>query len=316
MLRPMLLSDYIADVQELLHDSTASSWPLPRVISRINDARRDAARDMQCVRQNVTGIQLLQGVEIYNLSGAIAGATVTAAGSNYGGGTTVPVTFSAPPPGGVQALGVGNLTSGSLTSISLTQWGQGYNSIPTIAIGGVGSGATATPVALFQSNPLSTVIGNPIMVGKISYLWNQERRVLGYLPFRMFEAFARTWATTTFQQPPSLFTHIQQGLVPQIYIQAPPDQLYQSEWDISFFTSPRVATTDFDNQVVEPWNQAVQFGAAAYLLYKHQNLGQVAGLHDKYSSYVPHILSTTGGIRIPNPYHSTFARRALRSVSG
>jgi len=41
----MLLSDYIADVQEILHDSTASSWPLARVISRINDARRDAARD-------------------------------------------------------------------------------------------------------------------------------------------------------------------------------------------------------------------------------------------------------------------------------
>jgi len=176
----MLLSDYITDVQEIVHDSTSSSWPLARVISRINDARHDVARDMHCVRQNVTGIQLLQGKEIYNLSGAIGGANVVAGGSNYGTGTTVPVTFSAPPAGGVQALGVGNLVSGSLASISLTQWGQGYNAIPTIAVGGVGSGATATAVALFQSNPLSTVIGNPLAVGKISFLWNQQRRQLGY----------------------------------------------------------------------------------------------------------------------------------------
>jgi hypothetical protein len=312
----MLLSDYIADVQEILHDSTASSWPLARVISRINDARRDAARDMQCVRQNVTGIQLLQGQEIYNLTGAIAGATVTAGGSNYGGGSTVPVTFSAPPPGGVQALGVGNLISGSLVSISLTQWGQGYNAIPTITITGVGSGAAATPVALFQSNPLSTVIGNPIVVNKISYIWNQQRRQLSYLPFRIFDAYMRAWSTTTFQQPPGVFSSIQQGLTPQIYIQAPPDQLYLAEWDIAFMTAPLVATSDFDNQVVEPWNQAVQFEAAAYLLYKHQNLGQVAGLHDRYASYVPHIISTTGGVRIPNPYHTTYQRRALRSMSG
>ena len=312
----MFLSDYIADVQELLHDSTASSWPISRVISRINDARRDVARDMQCVRQNVTGIQLLQGQEIYNLNGAIAGATVTAGGSNYGGSATVPVTFSAPPPGGVQALAVGNLVSGSLSTITMTQWGQGYNAIPTITVAGAGSGAAATPVALFQANPLSTVIGNPLVVQKISYLWNQQRRQLSYMPFRLFDAYARCWATTAFQQPPGVFTSIQQGLTPQIYIQAPPDQVYLAEWDICYMTAPLVAQTDFDNQVVEPPNQAVQFAAAAYLLYKHQNLGQVAGLHDKYSTYVPHIITTWGGVRIPNPYHSTYQRRALRALSG
>jgi hypothetical protein len=312
----MFLSDYIADVQEIVHDSTSSSWPLSRVISRINDARRDVARDMHAVRQNVTGVQLIQGQEIYNLSGAVAGATVTAGGSNFGPGSTVPVTFSAAPAGGITALGVGNLINGSLVSISLTQWGQGYTGIPTITVGGVGSGAAATAVCLFQSNPLSTVVGQPLVVGKVSYIWNQQRRQLSYLPFRTFDAFYRVWATTTFQQPPSAFTVVQQGVIPQVYIQAPPDQLYLSEWDITYQTAPLVATTDFDNQIIEPWNQAVQFAAAAYLLYKHQNLGQVAGLHDKYTSYVPHILSTSGGVRVMNPYHTTQQRRAIRALSG
>jgi len=198
----------------------------------------------------------------------------------------------------------------------MTQWGQGYNAIPTVSIGGVGSGAAATAVALFQANPLSTVIGNPLVVNKISFLWNQQRRQLSYAPFRLFDAYFRTWATTTFQQPPTAFSVIQQGSVPQVYIQAPPDQLYYAEWDIVFQTAPLVATTDFDNQVIEPWNHAVQFGAAAYLLYKSQNLRQVAGFHDKYASYVPHIINTSGGIRIPNPYHSTYQRRAMRIVSG
>jgi hypothetical protein len=301
----MLLQDYIDDVQEIVHDITGSSWPLSRVIARINAARRDVARDTHCIRTNVTGIQLLQGQEIYNMVGAVAGANVTSEGSNYSG-AIVPVTFSAPPVGGVQALGFGNIVNGGVESITMTQWGSGYNQPPTITIGGTGSGAAATPVVLFQSNPLSTVVGNPLAITKISYLWNQQRRQLGYLPFNMFDAWARTWSTTSFQQPPSKFSHHQQQQL--IYIQAPPDQLYQSEWDIVSQAAPLVSVTDLD-YITEPWNQAVQFGAAAYLLYKHQNLGQVAAMSDKYTGFIPHIITTSGSVRIVNPYHPTFARR-------
>jgi hypothetical protein len=308
----MFLSDYVADVQEIVHDSTQSSWQLSRVISRINDARQDAARDMQCVRQNVTGIQLLQGQEIYNLNGAVVGATVTSPGSNYGTGTIVPITVSAPNAGAVPFQCVGNLVNGQLSSISVTQWGQGYNYVPTLTVGGIGSGATAVAIPLFRANPLSTVIGNPIVINKISFIWNQQRRQLNYLFFRWFDAFARVWAQTSFQQPPTFFSHINQGLVPQIYIQAPPDQLYLSEWDVIFYPSPLVSVTDVDIDIVPPWDKPVQFAAAAYLKYKHQNLGVVAGLHDKYASYVPHIITTTGGVRIQNPYHRTLQRAVNR----
>jgi hypothetical protein len=310
----MLLSDYIADVQEIVHDSTSSCWPLARVISRINDARLDVARDMWCIRQNVTGVQLLPGVEIYNIDGAVVGATVTAGGSNYGGGATVPVTFSAAPSGEVTATGVGNLVGGSLASITMTQWGEGYTGVPTITIGGIGSGAAATAIPLFESNPLSTTIGNPLAIMPISFTWNQQRRTLSYLDFMLFQAYARMWANSSQVGPPSIWTHHQQGQ--QVYIQTPPDQLYLSEWDCIFMPAPLVATTDVDMQIVPPWDRAVQWKAASLLLYKHQNFGQAQALETKYDAMVPRIITTSGGIRIPNPYHSTFQRRVARTIGG
>ena len=310
----MLLSNYIDDVVEIIHDSTNSCWPLSRVISRINDARLDAARDMWCVRQNVTGVQLLPNVEIYGLNGAVVGANVTAGGSNYGGGATVPVTFSSPPMGGTRALGFGNLLSGSLSSITLTQWGRGYTGVPTITIGGVGSGAVATAIPLFQSNPLSTSIGNPLAIMPISFIWNQQRRTLSYLDFMLFQAYARMWANSAQVGPPSIWTHHQQGQ--QVYIQTPPDQLYLSEWDCIFMPAPLVAQSDADTQIIQPWDRAVQWKAASLLLYKHQNFQQASALEQKYEAMVPRIITTSGGIRIPNPYHTTFQRRVARTIGG
>lgn len=304
----MQLQDYINDVQEILHDSTASSWPVARVIARINLAREDVARDMQCIRRNTTGIQLIPLVEIYNLNGAVAGGIVTSGGSGYGSGTTVAVTFSAPPPGGQQALAVGNLVGGSLASISMTQWGQGYNAIPTVTVGGSGSGAVVNPVCLFQSNPASTIVGNPLTVSNISFIWNQERRTLKYLSFYLFQAYARMW-TFNFNAPPGVFTiHPQQNV---LYIQPPPDQLYLAEWDIVYLPAPLVQNTDLD-YIGAPWDKAVQFQAAAYLLTKHQNWGMVNALEGKYDAYVPRIITTSAGVRIPNIYSRNFQRRVMR----
>ncbi len=306
----MLLSDYIGDVQEILHDTSASCWPVSRVISRINDARLDTARDMHCVRQIVTGVQLMPGVEIYGLSGAVAGANVTSGGSNYGTGLTVPITFDAPPPGGTRALGIGNLDgNGSLVSITMTQWGQRYKAVPSITIGGIGSGAAATSVPLFQSNPLSTSIGDPLQIVSISFTWNTRRASLSYLDFTLFQAYLRPWATNTFQGPPFAFSHVHQDR--KLYIARPPDQTYLAEFDCVFMPAPLVANTDEDTQLVDPWARAVQFKAAAYLLLKHQNQGVARGMEAQYMEFVPRIITTSGGIRISNPYHRTFQRRVM-----
>lgn len=337
----MQLQDYVNDIQEMLHDTTATSWPISRVISRTNEARLDAARDCQCIRYNVVGIQLIQGVEIYNLQGAVAGATVATGGSNYGTGSTVPVTFTPAPAGGITATAIGNLVSGSLGSITMTRWGVGYTQPPTISIGGIGSGATATPVVLFMSNPLSSLIGNPLVVNDISFTWNNERRSMKYLNWRLFQAYARLWANT-FLAPPGVWTNLQTqnalygGTVGglgftssisqigqlslasfsqsggQVLIQPPPDQQYVSEWEIIFQPAPLVALSDNDNQVVDPWQRAVQFRAAENLLIKHQNWGMVNAFGQRYDAYVPRIINTSGGVRIPNIYNRNFQRRVMR----
>lgn len=308
----MLLSDYVNDVQEIVHDTTASVWPVARVVSRINQARLDAALDMHCVRQNVTGIQLMLGQEIYVLNGAVAGAIVTAGGSNYGAGSTVPVTFAAAPAGGVTATGVGNLVGGSLSSITLTQWGQGYTSVPAITIGGTGSGAAATAVPLFRSNPLSTTIGNPITVVGISYIWNGQRRSMKYLNFTLFQAYARMW-TINFLAPPGVWTEHKPNVTnASIYIQPPPDQLYLAEFDVLYMPAPLVAMSDLDTDMLDPWDRAAQFRASEYLLMKLRNMGQVGAMGQLYDAKVPRIITTTGGYRIPNPYNRNFQRRVMR----
>src|SRR5215469_1141236 len=175
------LQDYINQVQSLIHDSTFSAWSSAEIIRRINDARKNVSIDMHCVRSLIT-VQLLTGKEIYNYNGAVGGATVTAGGSNYGTGATIPVTFGAAPPGGITATGFGNLTSGSLTSITMTQWGAGYTSVPTVTVGGAGTGAAANAVALL----------NVLNVISISVIWNLMRYSLSFRGFSVFYAWVRT----------------------------------------------------------------------------------------------------------------------------
>jgi hypothetical protein len=297
----LALQDYVNQVQSLIHDSTNSAWSQAEIISRINDARKDVSLDMQCVRTLKTGVQLLLNKETYNYVGAVAGANVTAGGSNYGAGSTVPVTFAAAPPGGTTALGIGNLTGGVLTSISLTQWGQGYTSAPSITIGGIGSGAAASPVMLI----------NILNVISISNLWNTMRYTLSFRGFTVFQAWARMLQSQGFTSQPGIWTIHQQDQL--VYVDPPPNQLYLSEWDVVQIASPLVALTDIDTQIPDPWAQAVQFKAAELLLMKHQNFGQSEYYARNYDRYVPRVIAGAGGYRIANPYNRSFYEKMRRT---
>ncbi len=295
---PATLQTYMNQVQRLVHDSSLSSFTQAELIDYINEAREDTALDMHCVRHLTTGVQLLQGQEIYPLNGAVCGATVTTGGSNYSPATTV--TFSAAPAGGVTATALPVINNGVITSVNLTQWGSAYTAAPTIAIvDGAGTGAAVAPITFL----------NVFQIVSITNIWNNERYMLGFRGFTLFQAYMRSW-TTMYNSRPAVWTIHPQDLA--VYLRASPDQTYFSEWDVLSLPAPLVNLTDVDSQVMPPWNKAVQFRAAAIALMKNQNFEQAEYYEKKYGERVPRYIMGAGGIRIPNPYNRSFQRKVLR----
>ena len=293
------LSAYITDVQSLVHDTSYSNWTQADLTGYINQARSDVALDMHCVRTFVTNLQFLVGQEIYNINGAVGGANVLTGGTGYSPATGV--TFAAAPSGGVTATGIPVIVGGAITGITMTTWGSNYQATPAITITdtGGGTGATASAIALL----------NMFQVISISFIWNNERRMLMFRGFTLFQAYMRAW-TTMYDGPPGIFTIHPQML--QIYIRPAADQIYVAEWDILSLPTPLVNLTDIDTQVVPPWNQAVKFRAAALALMSDQNFGQAEYYEKKYDQRVPRFIMGAGGIRIPNPYNRSFARKMAR----
>jgi len=314
------LQDYVNDVQELIHDVSQSIWSLPRVVSRINQARLYTSMDMKCVRSLVTGVQLMPGVELYDIgidndelgtpgvipftstvqsTGTVCGANVTAGGSGYPAGT-VPVTFAAPPAGGTQALGFGTAAGGAVTSITMTQWGQNYatNQV-AVTIGGGGTGATATAVVMLGVlYPLS-----------ITYIFNGIRTTLRYLPFGLFQAYARILGVQ-FLSTPGVWTYVPESNL--IYVQPMPNITYLSEWDCVFMAQPLVNNSDFDSQVIDPWARAAQYMAASQLLLKTRSFGESQEYWGLYERMIPKIVTGMGDVRIPNVYNRNFQRLVAR----
>jgi hypothetical protein len=70
------LQTYITQVQRLLHDTSASFWPIAELTDYINAARARIANDTKCLRQLVTSIPLTTGVELYNVQATVALAPV------------------------------------------------------------------------------------------------------------------------------------------------------------------------------------------------------------------------------------------------
>jgi len=289
------LQTYLNQVQRLLHDSSASSFSQASVIDYINEAREDVALDMHCVRNLYTNVSLIQGQEIYNLNGAVVGATITN-GDTY---VTPPtVTFTAAPAGGTTATGVAVLTGTAVTSINMTTWGQGYVTAPTITFS---SGAAAATPVFFN---------NVFQVISISNIWNTQRYMLSFQGFTLFQAYMRAW-NTQYNARPGIWTIHPQML--QAYLRPAPDQPYLSEWDVLSLPMPLVSVTDVDNQVTVPWNKAVQFRAAAIALMATQNFEQAEYYDKKYESRVPRYIIGQAGIRIPNPYNPSFQRKIARN---
>lgn len=70
-------------------------------------------------------------------TGAVGIITISSAGSDYL--VPPPITFSAPPAGGVTAIGTATVSDGEITAINVTNAGYGYTVAPSITVGAAGT---------------------------------------------------------------------------------------------------------------------------------------------------------------------------------
>lgn len=103
---------------------------------------------MTTIQRNLMG-QVLVGEGPGSLGGNLYTSTPT-------------VTFSAPAAGGTTATGTANLATGSISSVTMTNVGSGYNAPPIVTVtGGGGSGANILPTITLSSGLLifNTTLG-------------------------------------------------------------------------------------------------------------------------------------------------------------
>lgn len=300
----MQLSDYILQVQELLHDLSSVDWTQAEFTNAVNGARKRVSLDTHCVRTlfstyvapNQYGGSTITQQETYPLTGGVMGILLTTGGTGFTGTPTVAI--AVPPAGGTQATATAVVTSGAVTQIVMTNWGLGYTSTPAVTItGGGGSGATGTAVAMF----------NVFDIRAVSVLWGVERWTASWMPFGPYQAFCRA-NNSQFGYPAvwTVFAEMQ-----KLYLYPVPDQPYGLDIDAVATPNPLVNLTDVDLQIIDPISDAVQFYAAYLLVTKLQNLQMNDYWEKKYEKRLSQIIATRNSTRVTNMYNN-WRRRFAR----
>lgn len=299
------LSDYLTQVRNNINDQASANFSDPTLINFINQARNRVAMDTHCVRGFITGLSTIVQQEQYPMNGFVGGYVVNVAGRNY---TNPVVTVSGGSGTGATAQAIlGN--NGSINSVVPTSWGQNYafgDNVTAVITDPTGTGAVVTPV-------MSGVI---IDVLSVTVIWpgNTMAVMDGFMPFTMFQAFARAYRSLF--DYPRVFT-IHQG-IQKVFLQPVPDQNYPMEWDIITTPANLVNTTDTDTQVIPPWNDAVQLFACHLAMMSLQNPDMADWFYSgdprnpgKYDLRVRQLPATAFSRRIANPY-TAFRSRISR----
>jgi hypothetical protein len=295
----MLLSDYILQVQELVHDNAGIDYTTPELTQFINNARKRVALDFHCVRNFYTNLQTVVGQETYPISGGIGGATVLSGGA-YTPPTVPTVTFDPPAGtlGGYSATATGtaimNAAGTAVTGIAMTSWGAGYTTGPNITF--APSGATALAVPLL----------NVLDIQSISVIFGTQRTMLLWHPFTYHQAVFRMNTALTTGQPTAYSNFTEANLW---YVYPPlPDQNYPLEMDAVVTPNLLVNPTDADFQILDPMADCVQFYASHLALLKMQNFEQAEYFHKKYKARQMEVQMTRQTRRLVNPYQNLWRR--------
>jgi hypothetical protein len=292
----MLLSDYIFQVQELVHDSSSIDYSSTQLTAYINDARNQIADDFWCVRTYFTNLSAIVNQETYPITSGVGGAKVT----NGGVYSVAPsVTFGPPPAGGVQATGTAVMSPIPSSSffqvqqIAMTNWGVGYSAVPPVTFNS--GAATATATAML----------NVIDIYTVSALFGNQRTMLMWAAFARFNGIFRNNLLSAGR--PGMWSGYNEQNLFYLY-PANPDQNYPLEIDAYVRPFPLVNPTDVDTQVNAPMNDIVQYWAAHKALLKAQNFEQAEYYAKKYELQAKKKGASRFAPRRPNIYQNVFRR--------
>jgi len=276
------LTDYLNQVENLLHDSNNVFWSQSQLTTYINEARERTVRDTGCLRT----IQTTQ-VPI-TPTGTVA--TPWTANTTVTAGQVV---FS--------NIFVYTYTSGGTSGSTAPPYPTGNNVFPPTT-------PFADGTATLQYTSAGEIINfaalpNGIQtydVVSVNLYWGNSRIPLRYLPWSNFSAQLRYWQNYI-GRPICFSMYGQQAM----YIAPIPDQQYYIEIDTNILpTALSTTNPNVVDQIIDPWSTAVQYYAAYKAKFYEQSYGEAEIFKQEYNKHILNVLNSTFTRRIPDPYSS------------
>lgn len=303
----MLQSVYVTQLQDFLKDPNDRFSSLVQKKRWINQARKDIAKDTQCIRARPRS------------SGTVLTGVVGAGGTGY---TSATVEISAPDAQGVttvQATATATVAAGAVTAITITNPGVGYMTAPTVTISGPGTGATATAtISTFLATVVgqeeytfaaaSTVIQTPasngydkiIAVQGVDVSWGAWKPKMAFMDWSGFDAYYRAYNIAS-NNYPSVWSQYGRGAGGKVFLWPIPAVISPMEWDCYVTPIDLVDDTTAD-AVPEPWDTAVQFRAGWYAYNNAQRVDSARGADAQYRQFLLENGAGTTPARVPSYY--------------
>lgn len=133
----------------------------------------------------------------------------------------------------------------------------------------------------------------------ITVIWGQTRIPMRWATWTQFNAYFRTWVSN--QSRPAVFSNFGVGPSTTFYVQPVPDQTYSAEIDYFYVPEALVDGTSVD-ELVYPYNDAVQFFAAYRAKFKTQSYGEADLFMQQYKMTAAWAITAGYTRRMPSPY--------------
>ena len=283
------LSNYLTQVEYLLHDANNNFWTVDQLTGYINEARSQLVRDTGCLRtvQN-TSTPIASSNPYLSTNTNTTPATPWVASTAVTAGQYV---FS--------NIYIYQYQTSGTSGTAAPAYPTGTNIFPPTTTFPDGTATLLyvqnAEIIPFQALPQGI---NTVDILNINLYWGNSRIPMRYLPWSDFTSQLRYWQNYI-GRPICFSVYGQQ----QIYIAPVPDQSYYIELDTVILPETLTTLSQVDT-ILDPWSTAVQYYAAYKAKFYEQSYGEAEIFQQQYNKKVLNVLNSTYTRRIPNPYSS------------